>query len=69
MKRLQLLVGVLGVALIATPAAAQRSDNLEFSGFGSWWRFDRAFLLKNTFGGGVRVGYNLSDRVGLEVVG
>jgi opacity protein-like surface antigen len=69
MKRLQLLVGVLGVALIATPAAAQRSDNLEFSGFGSWWRFDRAFLLKNTFGGGVRVGYNLSDRVGLEIVG
>jgi opacity protein-like surface antigen len=69
MKRLQLLVGVLGVALIATPAAAQRSDNLEFSGFGSWWRFDRAFGLKNAFGGGVRVGYNLSDRVGLEVVG
>lgn len=69
MKRLQLLVGVLGVALIATPAAAQRSDNLEFSGFGSWWRFDRAFGLKNTFGGGVRVGYNLTDRVGLEVVG
>ncbi len=70
MKRLlQLLVGVLGIAIIASPAAAQRSDNLEFSGFGSWWRFDRAFLLKNTFGGGVRVGYNLSDRVGLEVVG
>ena len=70
MKRLlQLLVGVLGVAIIASPAAAQRSDNLEFSGFGSWWRFDRAFVLKNTFGGGVRVGYNLSDRVGLEIVG
>jgi len=70
MKRLlQLLVGVLGIAIIASPAAAQRSDNLEFSGFGSWWRFDRAFVLKNTFGGGVRVGYNLSDRVGLEIVG
>ena len=70
MKRLlQLLVGVLGIAIIASPAAAQRSDNLEFNGFGSWWRFDRAFLLKNTFGGGVRVGYNLSDRVGVEVVG
>lgn len=70
MKRLlQLLVGVLGIAIIARPAAAQRSDNLEFSGFGSWWRFDRAFVLKNTFGGGVRVGYNLSDRVGLEIVG
>jgi len=70
MKRLvHLLAGTLGVLALATPLAAQRSDNLEFSGFGSWWRFDRAFLLKNTFGGGVRVGYNLSDRVGLEVVG
>jgi len=70
MKRLVLvLAGVVAVAGAVTPAAAQRSDNLEFSGFGSWWRFDRAFLLKNTFGGGVRVGYNLSDRVGIEVIG
>lgn len=70
MKRLvHLLAGTLGVLAMATPLAAQRSDNLEFSGFGSFWRFDRAFLLKNTFGGGVRVGYNLSDRVGLEVIG
>ena len=70
MKRLvQLLAGVASLAIAVAPAAAQRADNLEFNGFGSWWRFDRAFLLKNTFGGGVRVGYNLSDRVGLEVVG
>jgi opacity protein-like surface antigen len=70
MKRLvQLLAGIVGVAIAVAPAAAQRSDNLEFSGFGSFWRFDRAFLLKNTFGGGVRVGYNLSDRVGLEIIG
>ena len=70
MKRLvQLLAGVLGLAIAVAPAAAQRSDNLEFSGFGSFWRFDRAFQLKNQPGGGVRVGYNLSDRVGLEIVG
>jgi opacity protein-like surface antigen len=70
MKRLvQLLAGVAAIAIAVSPAAAQRSDNLEFNGFGSFWRFDRAFLLKNTFGGGVRVGYNLSDRVGLEIVG
>jgi outer membrane protein with beta-barrel domain len=70
MKRLvQLLAGVVGVAIAVSPAAAQRSDNLEFSGFGSFWRFDRAFLLGSRPGGGVRVGYNLSDRVGLEVVG
>jgi hypothetical protein len=70
MKRLvHLLAGTLSVLATATPAVAQRADNLEFNGFGSYWRFDRAFGLKNTFGGGARVGYNLSDRVGLEVVG
>ncbi len=70
MKRLvHLLAGTLGVLASATPVAAQRSDNLEFAGFGSFWRFDRAFALKNSFGGGARVGYNLSDRVGIEVIG
>jgi hypothetical protein len=70
MKRLvQLFAGVLGVAIAAAPAAAQRSDNLEFNGFASFWRFDRAFGLATRPGGGVRIGYNLSDRVGLEVVG
>jgi hypothetical protein len=68
MKRLvQLLAGLVVVA--AAPAAAQRSDNLEFNGFGSFWRFDRAFGLKSRFGGGARIGYNLTDRVGLEIVG
>jgi len=67
MKRLVLLVGF--VTLVAGPAAAQRAQNIEFGGFGSWWRFDRSFLIKNSFGGGARIGYNLSDRVGLEVTG
>ncbi|MFN2570413.1 MAG: outer membrane beta-barrel protein [Gemmatimonadales bacterium] len=69
MKRLVLLVGF--VTLVANPsrAAAQKSQNIEFGGFGSWWRFDRSFLLENRFGGGARIGYNLSDRVGLEVTG
>jgi Outer membrane protein beta-barrel domain len=70
MKRLvHVLAGTLGVLAWATPVAAQRSDNLEFAGFGSFWRFDRAFALKNSFGGGARVGYNLSDRIGIEVIG
>jgi hypothetical protein len=70
MKRLvQLLAGVVVVAIAAAPAAAQRSDNLEFNGFASVWRFDQAFGLATRPGGGVRIGYNLSDRVGLEVVG
>jgi hypothetical protein len=70
MKRLvQLLAGIVGVAIAVAPVEAQRSDNLEFNGFGSFWRFDRAFQLATRPGGGVRIGYNLSDRVGLEVVG
>jgi hypothetical protein len=70
MKRLvHLLAGTLGVLALAPPLAAQRADNLEFAAFGSFWRFDRAFLLKNAFGGGARIGYNLSDRIGLELIG
>jgi outer membrane protein with beta-barrel domain len=67
MKRLVLLVGF--VTLVAHPALAQRSQNIEFGGFGSWWRFDRSFEIKNGFGGGARIGYNWSDRLSLEVTG
>ncbi len=67
MKRLVFLVGF--VTLVANSAAAQRSQNIEFGGFGSWWRFDRSFQITNSFGGGARIGYNLSDRVGIEVTG
>src|SRR5882724_298570 len=67
MKRLVLLVGF--VTLVANPASAQRAQNIEFGGFGSWWRFDKSFQLKNGFGGGARIGYNLGDRVGIEVTG
>jgi Outer membrane protein beta-barrel domain len=67
MKRLILLVGF--VTLATVPAAAQKAQNIEFGGFGSWWRFDRSFLITNGFGGGARIGYNLSDRIGLEITG
>lgn len=67
MKRLVLLAGVMTLA--STSAAAQRAQNIEFGAFGSYWRFDRSFLIKNGFGGGARIGYNLSDRIGVEVTG
>jgi len=69
MKRLILLAGF--VTMVANPSrvAAQRSQALEFGAFGSYWRFDKSFLLENNFGGGARIGYNLSDRLGLEVTG
>src|SRR5512145_1939510 len=67
MKRFVLLVGF--VTLAASPAAAQKAQNIEFGAFGSYWRFDKSFLIKNGFGGGARIGYNLSDRVGIEITG
>ena len=67
MKRLVLLAGVMTLA--STSVAAQRAQNIEFGAFGSYWRFDRSFLIKNGFGGGARIGYNLSDRIALEVTG
>jgi hypothetical protein len=69
MKRLILVAGFLTLAANPSPLAAQKSQALEFNGFGSWWHFDKSFLVENGFGGGARIGYNLSDRVGLEVVG
>jgi opacity protein-like surface antigen len=67
MKRLVLLVGL--VTLVAIPAAAQRSQSIEFGGFGSYWRFDHLYFLKNSFGGGARLAYAWSDRLTLEVTG
>ena len=69
MKRLILLAGF--VTLLANPSrvAAQRSQALEFGAFGSYWRFDKSFFLENAIGGGARIGYNLTDRLGLEITG
>src|SRR5438445_11326186 len=64
-----LLAGGGGVATLA----AQHAHQLEFGGYTSWTRYDRAFGLNNTFdswkslGFGGRIGYFLSDYVGLEV--
>jgi hypothetical protein len=70
MKRLILLaVGFVTLVASPSPAVAQRAQNIEFGGFGSWWRFDRSFSIKNGFGGGARIGYNLGDRIGVEVTG
>jgi len=68
MKRL-ILLAVGFVTLVATPVAAQRSQSIEFGGFGSYWRFDHLYFLKNSFGGGARLAYAWSDRLSLEVAG
>jgi len=71
MKRLiHLLVGIVSVAAVAaSPAVAQKSQSIEFAGFGSYWRFDHLYFLKNSIGGGARIAYAWSDRLSLEVAG
>lgn len=70
MKRLVLLLAsVVGVAVAVAPAAAQRGEQIEFGGYASYWRFDHLFFLKNAVGGGARISYWWSDRIGLEVNG
>ena len=66
---LRVFAAVLPLALAASPALAQRSDQLELGGYASFTRFDRAFLLGNQFGGGARLGYFLTNRVSLEIEG
>ena len=64
-----LLAGGGGVATLA----AQHAHQLEFGGYTSWTRYDRAFGLNNTLdswkslGFGGRIGYFLNDYIGLEV--
>jgi hypothetical protein len=66
---LRVFAAVLPLALAASPALAQRSDQLELGGYASFTRFDRAFALGNKFGGGARLGYFLTNRVSLEIEG
>src|SRR5256885_12765446 len=59
------LTSVLLSALVAGPALAQRAEQIEISGFGSFTRYDQAFLLQNHFGGRGRIGYSTSNRIGV----
>jgi len=60
---------VIGVLLLGGAATvhAQHAHQLEFGGYGTYTRYDRAFQLNNQFGGGGRLGYFFSDYIGLEV--
>src|ERR1700741_3197187 len=73
MRRLvHLLVGIVSAAALTaspSPVAAQRSQSIEFGGFGSYWRFDHLYFLKSSFGGGARIAYAWSDRLSIEVTG
>src|SRR2546427_11810056 len=60
------LVSLAALILVFSPAAAQRSQSIEFGGFGSYWRFDHLYFLKNSLGGGARIAYAWSDRLSIE---
>src|SRR5713101_8392888 len=66
--RVVTLIGVLLAGGAAT-LSAQHAHQVEFGAFGSYTRYDRAFGLDNQFGGGGRLGFFLSEYLGLEVDG
>jgi len=57
------------LCLTAVPVlcVAQRTHQFEFSVFGSFTRYDRAFELDNQMGGGGRLGYFFSPAIGTEL--
>jgi len=62
-------VTAVGVLLVGASSAlnAQHAHQLELGGFGTYTRYDKAFQLDNQFGGGGRVGFFLSNALGLEL--
>ncbi len=59
---------LLAFFLSAVPALciAQHTHQFEFDGFGSYTRYDKAFVLAKQVGGGGRLGYFFSRVVGIE---
>lgn len=60
---------LLAAALLASaagPLAGQRAGHYEFGLFGTFTRYDAAFLMQDALGGGARLGYHITSRIGLE---
>src|ERR1700756_3307345 len=64
--RVVTVLGVLAVGAVGT-VRAQHAHQLEFGGYGTFTRYDKAFQLDNYFGGGGRIGFFLNDVFGIEV--
>jgi hypothetical protein len=62
------VVTVIAVLLLGGAATleAQHRFQFEVGGFASFTRFDRAFLLDNQIGGGGRLGFWITDWLGIE---
>src|SRR5438309_985310 len=59
---------VMGVLLLggAATLSAQHAHQFEIGAYASYTRFDRAFLLDNTIGGGGRLAFWITDWLGIE---
>src|SRR2546430_6854242 len=62
------VVTVMAVLLLGGAATleAQHRFQFEIGGFASFTRFDRALLLDNQIGGGGRIGFWITDWLGIE---
>jgi outer membrane protein OmpA-like peptidoglycan-associated protein len=65
--RARTLLLVLGLVAVPALCAGQHTHQFEIGAFGSFTRYDRAFLLDNQIGGGGRFGYFFSPALGAEV--
>src|SRR5256712_3761881 len=65
------VLSMLGTVLAcgATALSAQRSHRIELGGFGTYTRYDPIFGLDRQFGGGGRLGFFLTNNIGVEVDG
>ena len=62
-------VSALLLAVGAATLEAQHQFQFEVGGFGTYTRFDQAFNIDNQVGGGGRLGFWITDAVGLEADG
>src|SRR3989475_1282953 len=65
------VLSMLGTVLAcgATALSAQRSHRIELGGFGTYTRYVPMFGLERQFGGGGRLGFFLTNNIGVEVDG
>ena len=66
------IVAAMGVLAVA-PLAAQKKGQIEIGGFGRYTGYPDSYIVRgpddNRLGAGGRLGYFLSDHLGLEVDG
>src|SRR5688572_27667782 len=65
--RTRTILSVLCLVAVPVVCVGQHTHQFEIGAFGSFTRYDRAFLLDNQIGGGGRLGYFFSPTLSLEL--